>query len=37
MHDAIVFLGGFSFGAIVVLALVLRWPQFVFLRRMDDQ
>ena len=36
MSEAIIFIGGASFGAIMTLAIVVRWPQIVFLKKGDE-
>lgn len=33
ISEAIIFVGGISFGVILTLAIVVRWPWLVFLRR----
>jgi len=35
MSEAVIFCGGASFGAIITLAIVVRWPWLVFLKRGD--
>ncbi len=36
MSEAVIFLGGAAFGAIVVTAIIVRWPGLVFLKRGEE-
>lgn len=33
LSEAVIFIGGASFGAIITLFVVVRWPWLVFLKR----
>lgn len=35
-RDVLIFIGGASFGALMTLAVVVRWPGLVFLKRGDE-
>jgi hypothetical protein len=35
-RDALIFIGGASFGAIISTAIIVRWPGLVFLKRGDE-
>jgi hypothetical protein len=36
MSQSLIFLGGASFGAIIVAPIIVRWPGVVFLKRGDE-
>ena len=36
LSEAVIFIGGASFGAIISTAIIVRWPGLVFLKRGDE-
>ena len=36
MSEAVIFVGGAAFGAIIITAIIVRWPRIVFLKRGDE-